>query len=35
MPARLRRRRVFDNTVVFRNETPAEPKPKSKEKKTT
>jgi ATP-dependent Clp protease ATP-binding subunit ClpB len=26
---------VFDNTVVFRNETTAEPKPKSKEKKTT
>src|SRR5450432_963519 len=24
---------VFDNTVVFRNEAPAEPKPKSKEKK--
>lgn len=26
---------VFDNTVVFRNETHTEPKPKSKEKKTT
>jgi ATP-dependent Clp protease ATP-binding subunit ClpB len=26
---------VFDNMVVFRNETQAEPKPKSKEKKTT